>query len=140
MHMRDRPSAYEAACIDQPKSATTPGVLSASLAFFGTTAKGGGAARCWRTWEGVAAPFAVPWRGTPRRHGGRPRRDLAQPPPPPTSRDVTRDSSFLYLSLFATLKPSDCTLRVLFVLRFIGLARTFLSSRRSSDRRTALVK
>lgn len=51
MHMRDRPSAYEAACIDQPKSATMPGVLSASLAFFGTTAKGGGAAGgCrWRT-------------------------------------------------------------------------------------------
>lgn len=48
VHMRDRPSAYEAACIDQPKSATTPGVLSASLAFFGTTAEGGGAARCWR--------------------------------------------------------------------------------------------
>lgn len=29
--------------------------------------------------RGCAAPFAVPWRGTPRRHGGRPRRDLAQP-------------------------------------------------------------
>lgn len=68
MHMRDRPSAYEAACIDQPKSATTPGVLSASLAFFGTTAKGGGAARCWRT-KGASSPF----RGEERRatKGGR---------------------------------------------------------------------
>ena len=35
VHMRDRPSAYSRRRIDQPKSATTPGVLSASLAFFG---------------------------------------------------------------------------------------------------------
>lgn len=33
MHMRDRPSAYEAAGIDQPKSATTPGVLLRALLF-----------------------------------------------------------------------------------------------------------
>lgn len=33
VHMRDRPSAYEAAGIDQPKSATTPGVLLRALLF-----------------------------------------------------------------------------------------------------------
>lgn len=33
MHMRDRPFAYEAAGIDQPKSATTPGVLLRALLF-----------------------------------------------------------------------------------------------------------
>lgn len=33
MHMRDRPSAYEAVGIDQPKSATTPGVLLRALLF-----------------------------------------------------------------------------------------------------------
>lgn len=69
MHMRDRPFAYEAACIDQPKSATTPGVLSASLAFFGTTADAGGA-RCCRTKGGlqgvVARGVAEIRRGTRR--------------------------------------------------------------------------
>lgn len=33
VHMRDRPFAYEAAGIDQPKSATTPGVLLRTLLF-----------------------------------------------------------------------------------------------------------
>lgn len=33
VHMRDRPSAYETAGIDQPKSATTPGVLLRALLF-----------------------------------------------------------------------------------------------------------
>ena len=42
VHMRDRPSAYEAAGIDQPKSATTPGVLLRALLFSALH----GAARC----------------------------------------------------------------------------------------------
>lgn len=44
MHMRDRPFAYEAAGIDQPKSATTPGVLLRALLF---SARRGRGCRGW---------------------------------------------------------------------------------------------
>lgn len=109
MHMRDRPSAYEAACIDQPKSATTPGVLSASLAFFGTTAEGGGAARCLggleearggerRTRAGwVGRSAARNARETERGDGGG-SEAASRPSPTDARRDVT--PLFLYLSLF----------------------------------------
>lgn len=104
MHMRDRPSAYEAACIDQPKSATMPGVLSASLAFFGTTAKGGGAGGCrWRTKR------SWPFRG---RGGGRVARPSPTGQPPPSL--VTSPHPlllplflpFLRPPLFSTLPPT----------------------------------
>lgn len=60
VHMRDRPSAYEAAGIDQPKSATTPGVLLRALLF---SAQRGAA------WCGAARSGAEPRR--PRVHGSR---------------------------------------------------------------------
>lgn len=53
VHMRDRPSAYEAAGIDQPKSATTPGVLLRALLF--SARRGAARNEAERTGDGSCA-------------------------------------------------------------------------------------
>lgn len=66
VHMRDRPSAYEAAGIDQPKSATTPGVLLRALLFSAQR----GAARSGATGEDARESRAVRRRRTAREVDG----------------------------------------------------------------------
>jgi len=66
VHMRDRPSAYEAAGIDQPKSATTPGVLLRALLFSAQH----GAARRGATGEDAQESRAVCRRKTGREVDG----------------------------------------------------------------------
>lgn len=66
VHMRDRPSAYEAAGIDQPKSATTPGVLLRALLFSAQH----GAARRGATGEDARESRAVRTRRTGREVDG----------------------------------------------------------------------